>query len=162
MPNKKIILNSEYFSKIQDELKTESDRAVAIIIGAEIDNALIKFLRENLRKKNKNGISLFSSTAPLGNFAARIEILYRLKIIDEIVHHDLHLLRNIRNKFAHGTHGLKFSSEKISKKIKEFKFISKFKKEKGIEIPRVAFLLITAYLIGRFSVIEEEFITNKK
>ena len=80
-----------YFGELLAECPKHTDRAVAILLGAELDELLLKILQKRfLPKSKKNTIDLLSSTGPLGSFAAKIEIAFRLGIIDKIFAHDLH------------------------------------------------------------------------
>ena len=80
-----------YFGKLLSECTEQTDRAAAILLGAELDELLLKILQKRfLPKSKKNTIDLLFSTGPLGSFAAKIEIAFRLGIIDKIFAHDLH------------------------------------------------------------------------
>ena len=80
----------------------KDDRAIAILIGAELDEFLLKILNKRLLPKSpKSSLDLLSSNGSLGSFASRIELCYRLAIIDDEVRNDLHVIREIRNTFAH-------------------------------------------------------------
>ena len=106
------------------DLCKQSDRAKAIILAAEIDYLLLKILKKHLipRKKiTKNDIDLFATSGPLGSFAARIELSYRLGITLKIICHDLQIIRRIRNKFAHEPHGFSFENDFIKQLVRNFK-----------------------------------------
>ena len=146
----------QYYGKLIAEATEESDRAVAILLCAELDELLLKIIEKRIVSRNKNQDSpdLLSPMGPLGSFSARIEIAYGLGVIDKIVAHDLHTVRRIRNLFAHRTHGLYFESEKPRNLVQKFK-ITKFGFPNGSPIiyvdlnkPRNTYQSISFFLIG--------------
>lgn len=146
----------QYLAKLLGECGEQTDRALAVLLGAELDELLLRILQKYLLpQSNKDIIDLLSSQCPLGSFASRIEIVFRLGIINKIIIHDLHLIRDIRNLFSHRTHGLSFDSQKIKDKVKSFK-IPRLKEKNGnalfIDIDlmksRKAFQGISFFLIG--------------
>jgi len=57
---------------------------------------------------------LYGSRAPIGTFASRIDLAFALGLINEHEHAECHLIRKIRNEFAHRGVGLSFGDQKIS------------------------------------------------
>jgi DNA-binding MltR family transcriptional regulator len=51
---------------------------------------------------------------PLGTFSSRIKIAYALGIIGGKSRHDLDIVGNIRNAFAHGMRDLAFDTKEIA------------------------------------------------
>jgi len=159
MTNKSdLTIDDKYFDELSKEFRSDSDRATAVLIGAEIDNVLLNIMKKVLGKENKNSVDLFGSMQPLSSFSSRIEMLFRLGIIDEEKHHDLHILRKIRNGFAHGRKGLKFNSPGILKLLNKLQVLDRMKKEgaelariEAFEVPRQRFELFACYLIGYLS-----------
>jgi len=100
------------------ELESESDRAAAVLSAAYLDlqlfHLLSAFLVDNSRERGELlGNEYSGGDKPLGTFSARIRASYCLGLIGEIEHHDLDLIRRIRNEFAHQLHGLTFESDQI-------------------------------------------------
>lgn len=62
---------------------------------------------------------LFSG--PLSSFAAKIDLVYALNLIEHETHDDLRVLLTIRNTFAHTMDFLDFSSPSIAKEFSKFK-----------------------------------------
>jgi hypothetical protein len=110
METKSKLLLSEagvnYAQKILDEMEKESDRAAAILLGAELDDTLGQILEKHLlppqAKKDRGAIPK--------SFYARIELAYRLGLIHPLSHHELHLIKEVRNEFAHIKLGITFES----------------------------------------------------
>jgi hypothetical protein len=82
-------------------LGTESERS-AVVLGAErVNVSLESSLKKFLRACPDNKDTLFSSDGALGTFSRKIELAYRLGLIDLKFKQALHLVRRLRNDFAH-------------------------------------------------------------
>jgi hypothetical protein len=103
----------DYGNKILKEFFGQSDRSAAVLIGAEIDIQLERILSHFLLPPLKKSSPLLQHDGPLGSFSTRIEMIYRLGLIPEDWHHDLHVIRKIRNEFAHGRTGLDFKQPPV-------------------------------------------------
>lgn len=98
----------------------ETDRGLAITAVCYLDNALEKLIRAAYIKDSRVN-SLFRNNQILQPFYNKISVAYFSGLIPEAVYHDLMLVGEIRNKFAHGiTANLRFSDESINKKINRF------------------------------------------
>src|SRR5439155_15958957 len=71
----------------------------------------------------------------LGRFSARISTAYAVGLISEPVAYDLHLVRSIRNDFAHKQHGLSFSTDRIAQRVSELRVLKELRDQKGALIP---------------------------
>jgi hypothetical protein len=69
----------------------------------------------------ENQDELLDGDSPLSSFHAKINIAYRLGIIDKKFTRALNILRKIRNSFAHETTGCTLRSGSHSDRIKELK-----------------------------------------
>jgi len=82
-------------------LGTESERS-AVVLGAErVNVSLESNLKKFLRPCPDNQDTLFSSDGALGTFSRKIELAYRLGLIDLKFKRALNLVRKLRNDFAH-------------------------------------------------------------
>ncbi len=111
-----------------------SDLALAILAGAELERILHRILETYLLPKSAKNINdLLSSNGSCGTFFSQIELAYRLGIISKEITHDLHIVRDIRNCFAHGVHEMSFASDQVKNKLSKL-VISK---EKSIHDSRL-------------------------
>ncbi|MGE3844482.1 MAG: DUF4145 domain-containing protein [Vicinamibacterales bacterium] len=62
---------------------------------------------------------LFDQDRPLGSLSAKIAICRRLGLIDQDVEHALHMIRRIRNDFAHSFGDETLSHEKQQQRLAE-------------------------------------------
>lgn len=83
-------------------LDEESDRALPVLAFAFIDTEIERLLREAVNQKVHGGVSrLFGPLGPMGAASTRINMAHALHWLSDDTVHDLHLLRRIRNRFAH-------------------------------------------------------------
>ena len=101
------------------ELKKESDRAAVILGAAQLDNLLEQILLKVLLPNPQSKDDLFNGNGPLITFSAKINLTYRLGIIDAPLTRNLHLIRKIRNDFAHASGACKLSSGEHKDRVME-------------------------------------------
>jgi hypothetical protein len=83
-------------------LREESDRALAIVAAAYIDDTLKQWLTAALNPKAPGGVaSLFQPFGPLDSFSSRVRLASALNWLSEPVCTSLDAIRRIRNEFAH-------------------------------------------------------------
>jgi DNA-binding MltR family transcriptional regulator len=105
----------------REELKNESDRAVAIVGAAFLDEHLRDVIGYFLIDDKRAIEGLFRVNGVLGSFGGKIEMAYCLGLLSKRDYHDLKVIQKIRNRFAHELHGLSFASEQIVEQCKLFK-----------------------------------------
>jgi Mannitol repressor len=96
-------------------LGKESDRGVALIGAAYLDDILLKLLQAHLIEaaSSKEFKEFFSGLGLLSGFSSRIKAAYLLGLIGEKVYRDLEYVRKIRNQFAHNPWDLSFDDQQI-------------------------------------------------
>lgn len=82
-------------------LHQETDRGSALMAAAFLDDRLRGLLAKRLVNDKKIADRSFDFNGPLGSFSSRIDFSYLLGLIPNNARRDLHLIRAIRNKFAH-------------------------------------------------------------
>lgn len=82
-------------------LKGESDRGLAIVSAAYIDDLLAALLRTSLRKDPTLYERIMGARGPLESFSAKIDIAYGFGLLTRDGSKMLHSVREIRNDFAH-------------------------------------------------------------
>jgi DNA-binding MltR family transcriptional regulator len=93
---------AELFSQYYDKLHDESPRGSVIVAASILDRILEDLIVARLRPMTDNSDPLLSGAyAPLGSFAAKIDTANRLGLIRPEHRKALHILRNLRNEFAH-------------------------------------------------------------
>jgi hypothetical protein len=108
-----LLSTAEDLAHFVDELKRESDRGLALVGAALIDDKLGDTLKALFREGAPNSRLVDDPNAPLGTFSSRADACYALGLIDDFEFAEIGLLRKVRNEFAHAKHGLSFQSPKI-------------------------------------------------
>lgn len=94
-------ITDEEFQRFAEEFKSESDRAAVILGTSQLDLLLYQLLEGYLLPCTSGKDELLEGDSPLATFSSRINISYRLGLIDADFARALHLIRRIRNNFAH-------------------------------------------------------------
>ncbi len=101
------------FSRFTAELQRETDRGLALVGAALLDEKLTQTLRSFFCEEKSAESLLDDGDAPLGTFSSRTELCFALGLIDEFEYQEINLIRKVRNEFAHAKHGTTFQTEKI-------------------------------------------------
>lgn len=109
-----LLSTAEDLAAFVAELRRESDRGLALVACALIDDRLGETLRAFLRKTPSSARLLDEGNAPLGTLSARADACFALGLIDDHEHAEIALLRKVRNEFAHARHGVSFAAPRVS------------------------------------------------
>lgn len=100
------------FSKFFDAFRGESGRAAAVLGAAYVEARLERLFRSRLLAAAPD--SLFAFRGALGDFAGKIDLAFSAGWISADSRHDLHIIRDIRNDFAHDVdHTLAFDTQSV-------------------------------------------------
>lgn len=129
------------------ELENQSDRGVAIIGTAWLEEQLQVAIKSRLEDDKATWSRLFENSGPIATFSARIDLARLLGIVDQDVYSDLQMIRKIRNDFAHWIAAkdhvaLTFETQHISDRCLNLKSI----KFEGNGNPRRCFVRTCAVL----------------
>ena len=109
-------LLSEYTA----QLEHESERGTVIVSAALMDEALEDLIKAKLVPSPEKEDELFvGAYATLGNFSAKIDFAYRLGLIGLSTRNSLHLIRKLRNDFAHSSLKESFESNRVKSRVRE-------------------------------------------
>lgn len=102
------------FAQIWTLLRSESVRGSVIVAAAINDDILRQMLSVRLLKCNEKQDNLLEgANAPIGNMAARIDLCHRTACISSNTRNSLHLLRKLRNDFAHLSKPISFDDQSV-------------------------------------------------
>lgn len=118
--NQDIATVMKSFIKITNEFREENDRAIVIIGAVNIDNLLRCLIESSLLPKRCKQDELFDGDSPLSTFSSKINLCYRVGLIDKGLASILHILRKIRNDFAHKIEGCDLNKSPHEDQIREF------------------------------------------
>ena len=83
-----------------------------------VEHELETLLRSRFKRKDdKTWAMLVAENGPLNSFSSMILAGYALGIYDESMRNDLHIVRNIRNAFAHSKRLIHFDNPLIVKEL---------------------------------------------
>lgn len=102
------------------EIREQSDRAAAILAVSFLEDRLAALLQAWLVDEPNIVSKMFSGSGPLATFSAKIDMGLLLGILEKSRHRELHLIRDIRNKFAHGLEALTFETPRIRDQCENF------------------------------------------
>jgi hypothetical protein len=106
----------EQVAAILEELKSQTDRGTAIIAAAVLDDVLSQLLTARLIKLTSDRHdSLFKRT--LSSFFSKIEMCFALGVLSNEARLALHLIRDVRNEFAHRIEQIKFDHPAVATMI---------------------------------------------
>lgn len=108
-------------------LNDEGDFAAIVVTVAFLDACVASVLKSELRDSSITDRLLDSGRGPLGSFAARVDMAYALKLIDQPMHQDLMQYAEIRNMVAHHHVSVSFDAPEISSACQKLKYLLKMK-----------------------------------
>lgn len=103
-----------------EEIKEQSDRAAAILAVSFLEDRLAALLQVWLVDEPSVVSKMFAGSGPLATLSAKIDMGLLLGILEKSRHRELHLIRDIRNKFAHGLEALTFETPRIRDQCENF------------------------------------------
>jgi DNA-binding MltR family transcriptional regulator len=121
-------LDVNALAKAASVFVNESDRGVALIATAWLDDVLEKLIRTGFRSEDKIADSVLKDTGGLSTFSARIKVAYLMGLLEKSAYLDLNIIRKIRNDFAHFRKPITFEDENISDRCTNLRTIIEFNK----------------------------------
>jgi hypothetical protein len=103
--------------RIIADLRLQSAYALAVLGVAHLEHGLERVLKARLiqlSKEDERRMFDGAGNGILGTFSAKIRIAYALSLLGPIAYHDLLLINDIRNVFAHSLHTIDFTHSLIS------------------------------------------------
>lgn len=126
---------------LQRTLRRETDRGCALTAGAYLDEMLQRLLERYFRDERSVVEQFFAASGVLSSFSAKIDMSFALGLLDDHTRAALHLVRRIRNEFAHISSGLSFREERIASRCRSLN------NERALS-PRQRFVRATLALVG--------------
>ncbi|MDT0228498.1 hypothetical protein N7583_22310 [Serratia marcescens] len=110
---------SDLFARYYKMLEEESDRGAVLIASGLFEEALQEIISKRLLPSVTNKDPLFGSEgAPLSTFGAKIEMAYRLGVINEGIRELLNKFRKMRNEFAHNIYKASFTETDVKDRLR--------------------------------------------
>jgi small basic protein len=113
-PECRVLVSHAAWESFFKEFGCESDRAAAVLAAAWIDHLLQMKLAAVFAQGSREARDrLFGDHGPFATLSSKITAAFCAGWLDADVHHDLGIIRKIRNQFAHRIHGLTIDSGEI-------------------------------------------------
>jgi len=94
-----------------------SDRAVAVVCTAIVENRLTDLIATAMRPDADVFRELFRPAGPVGSLASKIRLAYLMRLLHEDVYRDLLVVTKIRNDFAHSVKITSFEDLSIRSRV---------------------------------------------
>jgi hypothetical protein len=136
-----------------------SDRIVAVVGGALLDDSIRRALELRLRPKDGDtdmNEKLFKVSGPLGNLGPKIDLGYQLYMLDKPVRNSMYGINEIRNLFAHNLN-LSFDDTKSALKTALGKLTLHHGRE---QYPSISWIENSGYNIEPIETVKDKFIVN--
>lgn len=110
------------FEAFNSSLSDESDRARVIVVACWIEEFLKVRLMNEFSKGNAEAReALFSNNGPFATFSAKTNAAFCAGWIDSDVHHDIRVIRKLRNIFAHSYNPVSLDEEETRNLIQSLR-----------------------------------------
>lgn len=107
------------------EIEGSPDRIAAIVSAAFVDDRLAAALKARLHNDKKITEKMFDFAGPLGTFSARINLAFLIGMFSKDAVRDLHIIRDVRNEFAHKLKTKSFEAQRVRDLIKNIHIVKK-------------------------------------
>lgn len=125
------------FKNFMNMLGNESDRGCVIVSAAIFDDILTSLLKQKLAPSLEKRDELFENgSSDFSSFSSRIDLAYRLGLIKGNVRATLHMIRKIRNDFAHLSDPKSFDSSSVKSRVIEIFKLNKSIMDSFTEVMR--------------------------
>ena len=102
------------YRELISELQHVSDRTVAVIGSALVENYLTDAIKRRLRKHPNAVNQLLQPDGAVGSFRSKVCLGFLIRIYEESIFDDLNRVAKMRNDFAHKAEPLTFDAPKIA------------------------------------------------
>lgn len=114
-------------AEILPTLDHDSDRAVAVIVGAMIENRLERALRARMPHNDSKTLErIFRPSGPLGTFSSKIDLAFLSGLLSKVAFEDMKNFKEIRNSFAHKLNIKNFNSQAIKDRASRLQLIDDY------------------------------------
>lgn len=118
-------LRVKEFMDFRNSLMQESDRGSVLMAAAFIEDKISLLLESYFINNATVCKRLLKGNGALATFSSKIDLAFLLGLIPENIFYDLHLLRRIRNNFAHNASALTFDTPSIKDQTYALSVLSK-------------------------------------
>jgi DNA-binding MltR family transcriptional regulator len=161
-------ISEDEVERILNYCAAQSDREAAIVAGGLVEDRLGAAIKAHFvpipdkgdTAKAVTASTLFEGYGPLATFNAKIDIGFALGIYGTVTRSDLHIVRKIRNDFAHTLEPITFTDQHIAQKCGQLQVakarteadpaFDQIQKTTPELTPRFRYLMLCVILSGLF------------
>ena len=145
---RKQVPSPEEYQVAWETVRKDGSRGSVILAATLVEDSLRALLvsRMALGVEKDGPKDLFGPMKPLSGFSAKIRMGFALKLYGEHTFHDLELLRELRNLFAHGKVAIDFNTPGVKWAINQFHC-----HRRGETDPRKRFYSVTTLLLSHLN-----------
>lgn len=103
----------EDITSLLDEIGSATDRSAAIMGGSLLENFLALAIMSRFRPLDPKQRDQLFERGPLAGFYAKVNLGFALGLYESEARDDLHLIRQIRNEFAHSMTPCRFGDRRV-------------------------------------------------
>jgi hypothetical protein len=138
------------YKEMVEMFKGETDRGAAVLAGSYVENFLGIYLTACMTDQTVTD-RLFGANGALSTFANRIDFAQAFGFLPPALCADLHLIRKIRNHFAHHPKNASFSHSPVREWVSSLASTKEVNLGNGqmfkLDDPRTAYLVSAAMLM---------------
>ena len=117
--------NLEQWDEAWNEIRGDAPRAAAILAATFVQGAIVFALRQRFLEKPPFDIErLIEPPGPLSSFYSCIELGLALGAYGPVIYGDLHVIRRIRNGFAHAMIPLTFDTPEVILELDQLGYLN--------------------------------------
>jgi DNA-binding MltR family transcriptional regulator len=133
-------------NQLAREINTSSPRGGAMVAASFLDNFVMKLIIVHLEPLSASEVDgLFGPERPLGSFSSKIKLGRAMGLFGPKTAHDLNLMREIRNAFAHGLRKMNFETPEVRQLVGSLHVINDIANHKKLR-PRKLFFEAVAMI----------------
>ena len=107
-----IVLEDKDYKHAFQEIKKQRDRGAGIIATSILQDHLLAAIRTRISYHRNIADNMFKGAGALSDFGTQIDLGYLLDLYSDFVREQLHIIRVIRNDFAHNSQPVSFRSQR--------------------------------------------------
>lgn len=107
-----IILEDKNYRHALREIKRQRDRGAGIIACTILQDHLLAAIYTRITPHSDIASKMFKGNGALGDFSTQIDLGFLFDLYTDFVREQLHLIRLIRNDFAHNSQPVSFRSQR--------------------------------------------------
>lgn len=117
----------EFTKILNDAIGDPSDRAAVVTVVALLEGALKVYLATKFIMHEQEGQNdLFGPGGPIRDFSAKIKAGFALGLFGPLTREDLHIIREVRNSFAHSMVPISFENDDVKNVCSRIGLLTRF------------------------------------